>query len=246
MQERENSMSQYEYDVFISYAHANAQYATKLRKSFDKLGIKVFRDVENIDWGDKWEEVIENALKKCRFGVVIISEDFYNRDWTEKELKTLLVHQTVLPILYNTDFNGFKAHCKKSCYKKLEKIQFISSSKYDVKDITILLAYKLLHDKANNSNDSSKLSNTEIFDEFFKDSCYALNLWLDGLINNNNDWMANDEWNNVIGWHILNVNGTTIELIQERSNQRGREYHINPIYFKDFCDYFNKKIKPQL
>ena len=145
IQKGENLMSQYEYDIFISYAHANDNYATELRKSFDKLCIKIFRDTENIEWGDKWEEVIENALKKCRFGVVIISEDFYNRDWTEKELKTLLMRQNVLPILYNTDFDNLKSHCKKSCYKDLAKIQFIKASEYDVKDITILLARKLLN-----------------------------------------------------------------------------------------------------
>lgn len=145
IQEGENLMSQYESDIFISYAHANDDYATELRKSFDKLGIKIFRDAENIEWGDKWEEVIENALKKCRFGVVIISEDFYNRDWTEKELKTLLMRQNVLPILYNTDFYNLKSHCKKSCYKDLAKIQFIKASEHDVKDITILLARKLLN-----------------------------------------------------------------------------------------------------
>ena len=63
----------------------------------------------------------------------------------------------------------------------------------------------------------------------------------------------------IIGWHHLTVKGEYIQLIQERHREHNNstmflygdirskyQYRINPIYFKDFCDYFNKKIKPQI
>lgn len=254
------------YDVFVSHAHADKEsIAAELQISFKKLGIRVFYDTDSIEWGDDWAQKIKDGLANCRFGVIIISKDFYDRTWTEKELKSLLVRQNnngenvILPILFNTDIDELKSHCSKNCYKELSKIQFIRFPEdADIKDITIMLAKKLLADKADNSNDSSGLSNTEIFDEFFKGHSYEFNLWLDTLIKNNNDWM-DDYDEDFIGWHHLTVNGEPIQLIQQRHREHNNsmmplygdiqskyQYRINPIYFKDFSDYFNKKIKPQM
>lgn len=254
------------YDVFVSHAHADKEsIATALRTSFKKLGIRVFYDTDSIEWGDDWAQKIKDGLANCRFGVIIISKDFYDRTWTEKELKSLLVRQNndgenvILPILFNTDIDELKSHCSKNCYKELSKIQFIRYPEdADIKDITIMLAKKLLADKTGNSNVSSGLSNTEIFDEFFQDTDYELNLWLDSLITNNNNW-ADDYDEDFSGWHLLAVNGKSIPLIQQRHREHSNstmslygdsqseyQYRINPIYFKDFCDYFNKKIRPQM
>lgn len=78
------------YDVFVSHAHADKEsIATELQASFKKLGISVFYDTDSIEWGDDWAQKIKDGLANCRFGVIIISKDFYDRTWTEKELKSL-------------------------------------------------------------------------------------------------------------------------------------------------------------
>ena len=253
------------YDVFVSHAHTDKEsIAAKLQASFKKLGISVFYDTDSIEWGDDWAQKIKDGLANCRFGVIIISKDFYDRTWTEKELKSLLVRQNdsgeniILPILFNTDIDELKAHCNKGCYKELEKIQFIRYSEdCDIKDITILLAKKLIANATVTPKQSYTSSNSDIFDKFFEHSSYEFNLWLKSLIESNNAW-TDDYDENFNGWHHLTIDGKSIPLIQQRHRECGYstmfgyeekseyQYRINPKYFNDFCKYFNKKIKPQL
>ena len=150
-QEGENLMLQYEYDVFLSHAHADKEsFVADLKRSFEKLGIKIFYDTDSIKWGNNWKKKIYEGLDNCRFAVIVISDDFYGRKWTEKELKTLLTRQNsngeevILPILYNTTLSDMQNH-----YKSLADIQFLEvSDTCDIKDITIMLAERLLDDYA--------------------------------------------------------------------------------------------------
>lgn len=254
-----------QYDVFLSHANVDKDsFVEALKQSFDQLGISIFYDKDSIEWGDDWAQKIKDGLADCRFGVIIISKDFYDRTWTEKELKSLLVRQNdngenvILPILFNTDINELKAHCNKGCYKELTKIQFIRFSEdCDVKDITIMLAKKLIADATVNSKRSSVLSNNDIFDKFFEGRSYEFDLWLKSLIENNNDW-ADDYDEAFIGWHHLIIDKKSIPLIQQRHREHNDsmmfgydeeseyQYRINPIYFDDFCTYYDKNIRPQL
>lgn len=177
----------FEYDVFVSHASADKEnYVQELQESFKKLGIKIFYDADTIEWGDDWEQKIKNGLEKCRYGVIVVTKNFYNRIWTEKELKSFLIRQNnngenvILPILYNTSIDELKKHCKKSCYKDLSKIQFVDGNKMDVKDITILLARKLLKDSriANSTVQKSK-DNKAMFDNFFEKTIVLI--FIDGL-----------------------------------------------------------------
>lgn len=256
------------YNVFLSHASADKiNFVEELKQSFDKLGISVFYDKDSIEWGNNWSQKITEGLDKCDFGVVIVSKDFYDREWTEKELKSLLIRQNkngdniILPILYNTNLDELKKHCKKSCYKDLAKIQFIRFPEdCDVKDITIRLAKKLIADVTVDSEQSPVLSNNAIFDKFFEDhsfESYEFNLWLKSLIENNNNW-ADDYDENITGWHRLKIYEKSIPLIQQRhrdcndsimfgyNGKSKYQYRINPIYFNDFRAYFDKNIRPQL
>ena len=247
-----------QYDIFLSHANADKlDFVEDLKKSFDKLDIKVFYDKDSIEWGDKWKDRILNGLENCRFGVIVVSENFFDREWTEKELKELLSRQKssgqklILPIIHN-----ISADMLYKKYEKLSEIQFLDSSKLDVKDITIQLARILLKEKA---KEESVSNNDKIFDAFFEHmSSIDFYHWVDKLIQNNNQW-ADDYDEDFIGWHHLTVNGKSIQLIQQRHREHNNstmplygdiqseyQYRINPICFKDFCDYFNKKIKPQM
>lgn len=253
------------YDVFLSHADADKDsFVEELKQSFDKLGVSVFYDKDSIEWGNDWSQKIKEGLDKCDFGVVIVSKDFYDREWTEKELKSLLIRQNengdniILPILYNTNLDELKKHCKKSCYKDLAKIQFIRFPEDgDVKDITIRLA-KILLNAASHLCSDSEISNSKIFKEFLKDRSYEFDKWLDDLIQNNNEWTNDyDEYSD--WWYLLTVDGESIPLIQQKHRDiqdhsmmfgynglSVYQYRINPIYFDSFCDYFNENIKPQL
>lgn len=248
-----------QYDVFLSHANADKlDFVEDLKKSFDKLGIKVFYDKDSIEWGDKWKDRILNGLENCRFGVIVVSENFFDREWTEKELKELLSRQKssgqklILPIIHN-----ISADMLYKKYKKLSEIQFLDSSKLDIKDITIQLARILLKEQV---KEESVSNNDKIFDAFFEHmSSIDFFHWVDKLIQNNNQWI-DDYDEDFIGWHNLKINGKYINLIQQTEKQSdsncnmfgygdygcSHQYRINPIYFDDFCKYFDKNIRPQM
>ena len=251
----------FEYDVFVSHASADKEnYVQELQESFKKLGIKIFYDADTIEWGDDWEKKIKNGLEKCRYGVIVVTKNFYNRIWTEKELKSFLIRQNnncenvILPILYNTSIDELKKHCKKSCYKDLSKIQFVDGNKMDVKDITILLARKLLSsNKPDNLIMPESVNNKPMFDKFFEEkNSIDFYRWLDSLIKSNNQW-SDGYPNGFLGWHLFKYNGKSIGLIQEQEDESNPyddyincQYRINPIYYSDFCKYFETYIRPQM
>ena len=130
------------YDVFISHASKDKiGYVNALRSEIKKLGVEVFYDKDIIEWGDNWKETILDATARCEFAIVVISENFFGREWTERELSEFLHRQNdttqkiVLPLLYNVSPKEVINR-----YPFLEDIQYIETSKYTKKEIAILFA----------------------------------------------------------------------------------------------------------
>lgn len=105
----------YQFDVFVSHANDNKEeFVDKLTAALGKLGISIWYDANILDWGDNWKLQIANGLKKCRFGIVVISPEFLGREWTEKELNELLQRQNatgekvILPLLYKMTVDDMK------------------------------------------------------------------------------------------------------------------------------------------
>ena len=135
-----------EYDLFISHANKDKSiFVDELYKTFSRLGIRIFYDKEEISWGDNWKEKIINGTAQSEFAVIVISENFFGREWTERELKEFLQQQnsskqkTILPLLYNITREDLLAQ-----YPFLEEIQYISSEDYSVEEICILFAKELI------------------------------------------------------------------------------------------------------
>lgn len=136
------SLPDEKYDVFISHASKDKiGYVNALRSEIKKLGVKVFYDKDIIEWGDNWKETILDATARCEFAIVVISENFFGREWTERELSEFLHRQNdttqkiVLPLLYNVSPKEVINR-----YPFLEDIQYIETSKYTKKEIAILFA----------------------------------------------------------------------------------------------------------
>ena len=139
--------SAHEYDVFISHANDNkAEFVNSLTDALNKLGITIWYDANTLDWGDNWKLQITNGLKKCRFGIVVISPEFLGREWTEKELNELLQRQNdsgekvILPLLYKTTIDDLK-----KSYPQVADFQaVVVSPETDVRDIVIAFARVLI------------------------------------------------------------------------------------------------------
>lgn len=235
------------YDVFLSHANADKNdYVEELKKSFDKLGISVFYDKDSIEWGDNWKQKIYTGLENCNFGVIVISEHFFGREWTEKELQVLLSRQKengqklILPILHNITVQKFYNR-----YKNISDIQFLSDKTCDIKDITIQLARILLSSCINAQKaDTDTNSKYEIIKDYCENKmCSSLDFfdWVTRLMGSN-DFIEPYDDNEWIGWDICEFRGKNFPLFQQKDGL----YRINPQYYDDFKVYFEKEIRPQM
>lgn len=96
-----------EYNVFISHASEDkSPFVDELVKALQEKGIKVWYDSINIGWGDSLRSQIDNGLKKSTFGIVVLSENYIKKGWTQYELEGLFniemtKGKTILPIWHN-------------------------------------------------------------------------------------------------------------------------------------------------
>ena len=135
------------YDVFISHASRDKEeYVDELNEEIKKLGVNIFYDSDVIKWGDNWKEAILAGIEQAEFAIIVISENFFGREWTEKELNDFLTRQNesgqtiVLPILHNVSVQQMKEK-----YPKLSEIQAIDADSYgSAESIAVLFAERLI------------------------------------------------------------------------------------------------------
>ena len=61
-------------EVFICYETETAlDYATHIKKTLEKIGISSFVAAVDIEKGGKWQEVIDDVVKSCKYFIVIIT-----------------------------------------------------------------------------------------------------------------------------------------------------------------------------
>ncbi len=134
------------YDVFISHANKDKiEYVEQLKQSLDKLKINIFYDKDTLEWGDKWKDKILEGVEKAEFAIIVISENFFDREWTEKELNEFLNRQNsngqkiILPILHNITVDQLTEK-----YPDVADIQAINSKDYSCDEIALKFAGQLI------------------------------------------------------------------------------------------------------
>ena len=142
----ENIINKPMYDVFISHANADKEsYVEELKKSLDKLKITIFYDKDTLEWGDVWKDKILEGVSKAEFAIIIISKNFFGREWTEKELSEFLSRQNqngqkiILPILH-----GITVEELQQKYPAIANIQALDSSKYSCDEIALKFSAQLI------------------------------------------------------------------------------------------------------
>lgn len=78
------------YDVFISYASADAPWADRLSKDLKEMTIEAFRDQEELHVGTGWEKQIDQALDDSRHLVCLWSARSAASQWVQREISRLL------------------------------------------------------------------------------------------------------------------------------------------------------------
>lgn len=95
------------YDVFISHASEDkVRVAVPLAHQLKKLGLKVWFDEFELTLGDSLRRSIDYGLTESRFGIVILSPNFFKKEWSKRELDGLVARddgkeKVILPIWHN-------------------------------------------------------------------------------------------------------------------------------------------------
>ncbi|TKV56867.1 toll/interleukin-1 receptor domain-containing protein [Nakamurella flava] len=78
-------------DVFLSHASEDKAFTKSLADMLVRLGIPAWWDGYQIELGDDIREKVTEGLRAARYGVIILSENFYgaNKRWTKDELAAL-------------------------------------------------------------------------------------------------------------------------------------------------------------
>lgn len=85
-------------DVFISHATEDKdEVARPLAEALQSRGVSIWFDELSIGWGQPIHRAIEQGIANARFGLVIISAKFMEKQWTQAELDGLYGRQMGQP-----------------------------------------------------------------------------------------------------------------------------------------------------
>ena len=96
------------WDAFISHAHEDkASFVHGLAEELSGRGLSIWYDDDVLEVGDSVRRAIDEGLRNSEFGVVVISRDFMNKDWTNRELDGILALEhgpkRLLPIWHGVE-----------------------------------------------------------------------------------------------------------------------------------------------
>jgi ribosomal protein L11 methylase PrmA len=92
------------YDVFISHASEDKEdFVRPLARALGQRGLRVWYDEFTLTVGDSLARSIDEGLAQSRFGVVVLSTPFFQKEWARRELGALVAREieegtVILPI----------------------------------------------------------------------------------------------------------------------------------------------------
>jgi hypothetical protein len=101
------------WDVFISHASEDKEdIAEPLALLLREMGLNVWYDDFVLRLGDRLRRSIEHGLAESQFGVVLLSPNFFRKEWTQRELDGLLALEgdrgLILPVWHGLGIDHVK------------------------------------------------------------------------------------------------------------------------------------------
>jgi hypothetical protein len=99
--------TEYKWDIFLSHASEDKNdFVYPLAKKLISAKIKVWYDDFEIKWGDSIRESIDKGLIESRFAVVVLSKNFFKKNWAANEINAYFSLESkeakrILPIWHN-------------------------------------------------------------------------------------------------------------------------------------------------
>jgi hypothetical protein len=75
------------FDVFVSYAHRDHDFAADLVRQLGRMGLRVWFDEEQVEAGAPLQKTLVQALGEARHALFVVTDAWLARDWTEWELE---------------------------------------------------------------------------------------------------------------------------------------------------------------
>ncbi|MCY3779340.1 MAG: toll/interleukin-1 receptor domain-containing protein [Chloroflexi bacterium] len=80
----------FQYDVFLSHASEDKdEVARPLALLLQERGLRVWYDEFELRFGDDLSAALNQGISASRFGILVLSKRFFEKDWTTFELNTL-------------------------------------------------------------------------------------------------------------------------------------------------------------
>lgn len=95
------------HDVFICHASEDKEsFVRSLAEVLKEKGLTVWYDEFSLTVGDSLRRSIDHGLAQARYGIVILSQNFFNKEWPQRELDGLTAKEVkgekvILPIWHN-------------------------------------------------------------------------------------------------------------------------------------------------
>jgi len=158
-----NSTNNVKWDVFISHASEDKDiFVRELALELRRQNIKVWYDEFTLGVGDSLKRSIEKGLADSLLGIVVLSKNFFSKQWPQKELDALLAKEIkgkkiILPIWLNLDSNDIfdfspiladkyalnaTLGIKSIVEKIIEQIKIIQHDDNYEKIVSVILRYK--------------------------------------------------------------------------------------------------------
>jgi hypothetical protein len=104
-----------QWDVFISHASEDKEsFVRPLAGALEETGLRVWFDATALTVGDSLRGKIDEGLSHSRYGIVVLSPNFFVKTWPQQELDGLVSKEVsgikvILPVWHNIDFEGVQA-----------------------------------------------------------------------------------------------------------------------------------------
>jgi hypothetical protein len=117
MRSSERGLTETACDVFLSHASEDKDdIARPLKVALEERGVTVWFDEIKIKVGQSIRQAIEANIARCRFGVVIVSPNFFTKRWTQAELDGLFSRkmnsgeELILPVWHHVSKDDVIEH----------------------------------------------------------------------------------------------------------------------------------------
>ena len=106
-----------QHDVFICHANEDKEdFVRPLAESLRAQNLDVWYDEFTLSIGDSLRETIDRGLANSQFGIVVLSQHFFQKQWAQRELNGLVARemaesrQLILPIWHRISQSEIVQH----------------------------------------------------------------------------------------------------------------------------------------